>query len=103
MKQFIIERDFTGSNIVDQAVLRRMVVESNSNLARVAPDAHWILSYFSRSKSFCLVSMSETAISDFLRVTDLANMEVREITATIDNSGVGGLRAVWTAMDSWAV
>jgi hypothetical protein len=102
MKKYIIERDLSGSNSMNEEDLRRFVVQANRSLRRIAPSARWIQSFFSREKSFCVVMMSETAIADFLSLADCANTEVREITSTIDDSQAGGLRAVWTAMDSWA-
>jgi hypothetical protein len=103
MKTYIIERDISGSNSINADGLRRLVVEANQSLARFSREAHWIESFLSKEKSFCVVSMSEEAIADFLAHIDLANVEVREVTATIDAVSEGGLRPVWTAMDKWSV
>jgi hypothetical protein len=101
MRNYIIERDLTGSNSRDARELQRMVVQTNRTLARIAPDTRWIQTYFSADKSFSVVSINEAAITAFLAMTDSAGTRVSEITATIDDSRAGGVRAVWTAMDSW--
>jgi hypothetical protein len=102
MKNYIIERDLSGSNSRDARELQRMVVRANKTLAGIAPDTHWIQTYFFADKSFSVVSMSEVAIAAFLSMADFADTKVSEITATIDDTRAGGIRAVWTAMDSWA-
>jgi hypothetical protein len=102
MKNYIIERDLSGSNSRDARELQRMVVQINKTLAHAAPDTRWIQTYFSADKSFSVVSMSEAGTAAFLSMTDFADTRVSEITATIDDSHAGGVRAVWTAMDSWA-
>jgi hypothetical protein len=102
MKNYIIERDFSRSNSRDARQLQHMVVQANRSLARIAPDTRWIQTYFAADKSFSVVSVNEAAIAAFLSMTESADTKVSEITATIDDTCAGGIRSVWTAMDSWA-
>jgi hypothetical protein len=102
MKNYIIERDFSRSNSRDARHLQRLVAEANRTLACIAPDTRWIQTYFAAGRSFSVVSVNEAAVAAFLSMTASADTTVSEITATIDDTCAGGIRSVWTAMDSWA-
>jgi hypothetical protein len=87
MPKFIIERDMPGAGKLSPADLRAASQKSNQVLADLGPEIHWLHSYVTDDKLYCVyVAPDEDIIYEHARCGGFPANSVTRIETMIDPS-----------------
>jgi hypothetical protein len=87
MPKFIIERDMPGAGSLSPEELRAASQKSNQVLADLGPEIHWLHSYVTEDKLYCVyVAPDEDIIYEHARCGGFPANSVTRIGTMIDPS-----------------
>jgi hypothetical protein len=87
MPKFVIERDLPGAGNLTADELRDVSQQSNKVIAQLGPDIHWLHSYVTADKLYCVyVAPDEDIIYEHARCGGFPANKVSMISTTIDPS-----------------
>jgi Protein of unknown function (DUF4242) len=87
MPKFIIERDMPGAGSLSPEALRAASQKSNQVLADLGPEIHWLHSYVTEDKLYCVyVAPDEDIIYEHARCGGFPANSVTRIDTMIDPS-----------------
>lgn len=85
MTQYLIEREIVGAGDMSPEALRDASKHSNSVLAEIGPDIHWVQSYVAGDKIYCVYdSPSEQLILEHAEKSGFPANKITPISAVID-------------------
>jgi hypothetical protein len=87
MPKFIIERDLPGAGKLSADELQGISAKSNSVIAGLGPDIHWLQSYVTDDKLYCVyIAPDEDIVFEHARCGGFPIDKVNKITTVIDPS-----------------
>ena len=85
MPRYVIEREVPGAGKLGPDELRAMTQKSNKVIAELGPDLHWITSYVTDDKLYCVyVAPDEDLIYEHARCGGFPANRVTKISTVID-------------------
>jgi hypothetical protein len=87
LRWYVIERDMPGIGAVDRGTISEAARKSNAVLEELAPDIHWLQSFVTADKLFCIyLARNEAVIRRHAERSGLPASRVTEVKRTIDPS-----------------
>ena len=87
MPKFVIERDLPGAGALSPEQLRAISQKSNKVIADLGPEIHWLHSYVTDDKLYCVyVAPDEDIILEHARCGGFPANKVTKLATMIDPS-----------------
>jgi hypothetical protein len=87
MPKYVIERDIPGASNLSAEQLRSISQKSNKVIADLGPEIHWLHSYVTDDKLYCVyVAPSEDIILEHARCGGFPANKVTKLATMIDPS-----------------
>jgi hypothetical protein len=87
MPKYVIERDLPGAGKLSVDELQGISAKSNSVIASLGPDIHWLQSYVTDDKLYCVyIAPDEDIIYEHARCGGFPVDKVHKIATVIDPS-----------------
>ena len=87
MPKFVIERDLTGAGKLSSQELHDISEKSNKVLSGLGPEIHWLHSYVTEDKLYCVyIAPDADIIMEHARCGGFPADKVSKIAVTIDPS-----------------
>jgi hypothetical protein len=87
LRKYVVERDVAGIGAVDRNTIGETARKSNAALEELAPDIHWLQTFVTADKLFCLyLAKNEAVIRRHAERSGLAVSRITEVLRTIDPS-----------------
>jgi predicted Rdx family selenoprotein len=87
MPKFVIERELPGASKLSSEELQGISAKSNSVIAGLGPDIHWLESYVTDDKLFCVyIAPDEDIIYEHARCGGFPADKVLKVATVIDPS-----------------
>ena len=87
MPKYVIERELPGAGALTQDELHAISAKSNQVLANMAPRAHWLQSYVTTDKVYCVyVAEDEATVLEHAAAGGFPANTVSRVSTVIDPS-----------------
>lgn len=87
MPKYIIERDLQGAGKLSQADLKGMAQRSNQMAAELSPTVHWLESYVTADKIFCVyISPDDKQIEEHAKKGKFPCTKISKVESKIDRT-----------------
>jgi predicted Rdx family selenoprotein len=87
MPKFVIERELPGAGKLSSQDLHEISVKSNKVISDLGPDIHWLHSYVTDDKLFCVyIAPDEDIIFEHARCGGFPADKVLKVSTVIDPS-----------------
>ena len=87
MPKFVIERELPGAGKLSSAELHDISAKSNQVISDLGPDIHWLHSYVTDDKLFCVyIAPDEDIIFEHARCGGFPADKVLKVSTVIDPS-----------------
>jgi uncharacterized protein DUF4242 len=87
MAKYVIERDLPGAGELSAEELRTISQKSNKVISELGPEIHWITSYVTEDKLYCVyVAPDKDIIEEHARCGGFPANRITTVSAVIDPS-----------------